>query len=61
MTTPTTSSLSESTKLFIFILTVLATELGSNVGLYMAILVWLELDRIVKWEQRIINYINKRG
>ena len=53
------SSLGEGTKVFIFLVTVIATEFGSNVGLYMAMLVWLELDRIVAIEQRILEYINK--
>ncbi len=60
MTMPNPDSLSESTKLFILILTIVATELGSNVGLYMAIIVWLELDRVVRWEQKLISLCNKR-
>ena len=52
-------SLGEGTKIFIFLVTVIATEFGSNVGLYLAMLVWLEIDRIVAIEQSILEYINK--
>ena len=58
---PDDNSLSEGTKIFIFLVTVVATEFGSNVGLYMAMLVWLELDRIVAYEQSILEYINRLG
>ena len=58
---PDDASLSEGTKVFIFLVTVIATEFGSNVGLYMAMLVWLEIDRIVRIEKGILEYINKFG
>jgi len=61
ITMPDDDSLSEGTKVFIFLVTVVATEFGSNVGLYMAMLVWLEIDRIVRIEKSILEYINNRG
>jgi hypothetical protein len=55
MTMPTITRLTTFTKLFILLLTVIATELGSNYGLYVAMTVWLFMDQVVRLEQTIIQ------
>lgn len=54
-----TSRLSHWTRLFIFLLVIISTELGSNVGLYLATAMWLEERWILRVERSILEYLNK--
>ena len=60
MTRPSVSNLNHVTKAIIFFITVVSTELGSNMGLYFAMFIWLELDQAIQIEQCILDYIEKR-
>lgn len=53
------SKLSHITKLTILLATIIVTELGSNIGLYFVILIWLEIDQVVVKEQGILDYFSK--
>jgi len=57
MSTLEQERLSQLTKLLIFVFTIIATELESNVGLYVAVLIWLEFDIILNTERRVIEYL----
>ncbi len=59
MNIPAKKELSRITRVVIFLVTVVSTEAGSNSGLYLAILVWLELDEVIALEQRILEYFYK--
>ena len=52
--------LSRLTKLLILFLTILATELGSNLGIYLAIGIWLYLDLVIATERRIIDRFTRK-
>ena len=60
MTVPSMNSLSEGTKALVLFITIVSTELGSNAGLYLAMVIWLEIEWAVKIEQGILEYIAKR-
>ena len=57
MTAKNVRKLSNYTKLFIFVLTVIATEIDSHSGLYFAMLCWLFIDYVIKAEKSILDYI----
>ena len=59
MKAPKRSTLSHYTKAVVFLITVVSTEMGSNLGLYLAMGVWLELTEIVVLEQRLIKWFKR--
>ncbi len=52
-------TLSRVTKALVFGITVVSTEAGSHIGLYLAMAVWLELPMVVNLEKCILDYFKK--
>jgi len=46
------------TKLLILILLVVATEMDSKYGLYLATILWLEFAYVVKVEKKVLEYLH---
>lgn len=60
MTIPKIQSLNEGTKALICFITIVATEMDSNIGIYLAMVIWLEIEWVVKAEKSILEYIAER-
>jgi hypothetical protein len=55
------SQLTHFTKLLILILVIVATELGSDLAIYIATAVWLELSYIVKLERAVFKWVKEQA
>ena len=53
-------NLSIVTRVCIFLAIVISTELGSNVGLYLATIAWLGLPSMIRLEDRLLHLLRRR-